>query len=217
MNQRVVDKYRLIDSKEFMTLDEAVVLAERLANDHKGTGVDLVVGVPNGGLLPSGIVAEVLGVPLELISVRRKGSAIKSRLSKYGWIKRFVSAWYAIPVVRYPLYKVMEYMSSLSDDVPVQAGRLNGAARILVVDDSLDTGQSLERVLEIVRSSAPQATVRTAVLCVETKIPDGWRRLDPDYYLCPRMQHFPWSVNSPEYERYLDWLRERNLYESQVG
>ena len=212
----IIEKYRNITTKTFMTMDEALALSRRIAEDHAGAGIDLVIGVPNGALLVADVVASSLGVPRRFITVRRKGSAIKQRLARHGWIKRLAAAWYQIPVLRFPLYLAMQRMSALADDAPPEDLSLAGFSRILIVDDSLETGQSLARVLEIVRAQAPQAEVSSAVISVGQAVPEAQRHVHPDYFISPLMQHFPWSSNSPEYEAYQAWLAEHDLLQHWV-
>ncbi len=215
-NNDIVEKYRAITSKAYMTLDEAIVLSRQIAADHANVGIDLVIGVPNGALLPTAVVASTLDVPCRFITVRRKGSAIKQRLVRHGWLKRLVSAWYEIPILNYPLELVMQRMSRLADDAPPDDLGLDGHARILIVDDSLETGQSLARVVEIVREQAPAAEVSTAVIAVGRAVPEAERLARADYHIASTMQHFPWSANSPWYESYQQWLADHDLLRHQV-
>ncbi len=213
-DRAVVEKYRHITTKEYMTLNEALALSRRLAADHAGNGYDLVIGVPNGGLLPTKVVSDALGIPFRLVTVRRKGSAIKGRLSRYRWVKRLVARWYETPVLNIPLEAVMQYMSGLadSDGEDEQIHDLTAFSRILVVDDSLESGQSLRRVVEIVsRQAATGAQIDTAVLCVGQAVPEEKRLYRVDYRLCDLMQHFPWSTNNPDYDSYQQWLADHDL------
>lgn len=67
------------------------------------------------------------------------------------------------------------------------------ARRILVVDDTVDSGRTLGLAVDLVRSVSPDAVVRTAVLT------STWRRppLVPDYLLFARtLLRLPWSFDA---------------------
>jgi hypoxanthine phosphoribosyltransferase len=66
--------------------------------------------------------------------------------------------------------------------------------RILVVDDSVDTGATMQHVLELLRSEAGMAVaVRTAAITVTTERPT----VMPDYVLLrQQLCRFPWSLDA---------------------
>lgn len=64
---------------------------------------------------------------------------------------------------------------------------------ILVVDDSVDTGNTLVAVLELIKQHAPDADVRSAVITVTTPSP----LITPDYTLFrQKLCRFPWSLDA---------------------
>jgi hypoxanthine phosphoribosyltransferase len=69
-----------------------------------------------------------------------------------------------------------------------------GVCRILVVDDAVDSGRTLEVVLRWLRGRCPDAEVRSAVLTVTTPRP----LLIPDFYLYypDVLIRFPWSLDN---------------------
>ena len=65
--------------------------------------------------------------------------------------------------------------------------------RIVVVDDAVDTGATLARVLDAVAHRAPDAEIRSAVITVTTERP--WAT--PRYTLYRRqLCRFPWSLDA---------------------
>jgi hypoxanthine phosphoribosyltransferase len=75
---------------------------------------------------------------------------------------------------------------------------LTGAGRrlsLLVVDDAVDSGATLSRVLAAVAGLAPPGTeIRSAVIAVTTKSPC----VEPTYALYrQRLCRFPWSIDAP--------------------
>ena len=74
-------KFLSIDHTVYMTMEEAITLSHDLADTIDISGrPSLLVGVANGALLPMKIVADDLGIPLQVIHLRRKGSRYKQRL-----------------------------------------------------------------------------------------------------------------------------------------
>lgn len=67
---------------------------------------------------------------------------------------------------------------------------IQGARRILIVDDAVDSGESMKKVVETVRGLNPRASVRTAAITLTTPAP----AVSPDYYLYNQvLVRFPWS------------------------
>ena len=77
------------------------------------------------------------------------------------------------------------------DSWAASAGR---APFLLVVDDAVDTGATLAKVLETLRNRMPPAAiVRSAVITVTTEQPLAF----PDYHLLRRqLCRFPWSLDA---------------------
>ena len=64
---------------------------------------------------------------------------------------------------------------------------------ILVIDDSVDTGATLARVLDLLKHRAPDADLRSAVITVTTASP----LIAPDYTLFrQKLCRFPWSLDA---------------------
>ena len=68
-----------------------------------------------------------------------------------------------------------------------------GARRILVVDDAVDSGVTLEAIVSSLREACPSAHVRSAVITVTTSRPV----ISPDYalYRNKTLIRFPWSMD----------------------
>lgn len=68
------------------------------------------------------------------------------------------------------------------------------AGRILIVDDAVDSGATLLRVAETLRSASPEAQIASAVITVTTRNP----AIKPDYtlYNDRTLIRFPWSADN---------------------
>lgn len=65
--------------------------------------------------------------------------------------------------------------------------------RILVVDDAVDSGVTLSAIVNAIRTSRPDADVRSAVVTVTTSSP----KINPDFalYRNHTLIRFPWSMD----------------------
>lgn len=76
---------------------------------------------------------------------------------------------------------------SETDRAKIAQGR-----RILIVDDAVDSGATLQKVYEEVQRLAPKARIRTAAIALTTAHPIRV----PDYYLYRNvLVRFPWSLD----------------------
>lgn len=209
----VFDRYSAIDEKLYMTLDESLALSKDLATlvQQSGFQPDKVIGIANGALLTSTIVAKDLDAPLEVVRIRRKGSRIKKRLAKYSWLRRLVSALYDNPVTRPILRILMDYFSRLDKSEDKASDGATTPKRILVVDDAIETGQTLQKVLETYTADAEE--VRIAVISWSYAYAHKKADIKPDYLITKRIHHYPWSQNSPSLADYQAWLLDNKLQE----
>lgn len=208
----IVNKYAEIDDKLFMSTDEAVELSYEIARLIRVNGVEIhgVVGVANGALLLTKVIATDLNLPFEMITIRRKGSAIKSRLSRYKPIVKLASMWYRIPLLNLPLVWVMKMMNGFKSDPVLTSTNCYQDQHILLVDDATDSGRTLRRAEQILcKQQCRQIT--TAVISVSKKNKKKPNLYIPDYFISQRIQHFPWSVNNPDFPKYQKWLKQNGL------
>ena len=211
-----VAKYRDLDDKLFMTVDEAVSLSEELARQvaESDIQVDKVIGVANGALLPATVVAERLSLPVEMVKIRRKGSKIKRRLSKIPLLRQLVTLLYSLPGFHTLLRWAMDRFNRLEDNTaPVEASDAKDIG-ILVIDDAIESGQTLKRIVEMQHSEHANARLYSAVIswskAYKNSVEDS---ISPNFYITERIQHYPWSQNSPSLSDYHAWLEAHGLTE----
>ncbi len=213
----IVDKYRQIDDKLFMSVREAEILSEAIARQVAESGIQLkkVVGVANGAFLPATIVAESLSLPLEMVKIRRKGSKIKRSLSKIPLLRQTITLLYKLPVFHGLLRWVMDRFNRLEDSSDSsQLSQSDVDAGILVVDDAIETGQTLKRIMEMQSAENSEVKMYSAVIswsvAYDNIVEDA---VEPDFYISKRIQHYPWSQNSNHLAEYHAWLEARGLVE----
>lgn len=168
---------------------------------------DIVVGIRTGGYVVAETMIRVApaGTLVLPITRRRASTAVKN---DNPWVGRILRALpYAVTdrirLLEHALIaggKAREKAAAAErnhfEPDPDEAARLRSAlagkpgARVLVVDDAVDTGATLRAVVALVGSIDPNATVRSAVLVTTTKDPV----VKPDVSLFTNaLCRFPWS------------------------
>lgn len=211
----VVRKYAEIEEKINMSLEEAVDLSKGLAacvaeGDFKP---DYVIGIANGALLPTQVVATELALPFEYIRMRRQGSRWKRRAAKIPGLRAAFSLLFKAQAFARLVAPIIDGVNKLESEEVNQDDRPHQGRSILLVDDAIESGQSIRAAVDMLLLQGAQS-VKVAVI--------GWsERLDseqkhgvvPDYVLNRRLQHYPWSENNPQVHAYRNWLAEHDLKE----
>jgi hypoxanthine phosphoribosyltransferase len=160
---------------------------------------DAIVGIANGGAyVADAMSSSFLGRPhVVIVRLQRPATALKERLRLSDLLGTLPT-----PVTNFlRRVEVWAREAALSTRAPQESSSadlgldpaLARCKRILVVDDTVDSGRTLATVTEAVRTLAPGATVATAALAT------SWRRppVMPDYLLYQRtLLRLPWSLDS---------------------
>lgn len=157
------------DAMSWRTYDKAIRELSRLVMAHPAYGgyrPDIVVGVNPGGAIVGGL----------LYLLNRRSFA-------------FSTLW---PLNNTPL--PLNIVNEVEE--AIRRGRNGTDARILLVDDSLKTGQTMRAAVETMRSSLGDArySIKTAVLVYRPEfntLADDFR---PDYFLFDHYKEFPYST-----------------------
>jgi hypoxanthine phosphoribosyltransferase len=192
-----------------MTMDEAIALSRDLADTIDLAGrPDVLVGVANGALLPMKVVADELGLPMQVIHVRRKGSRYKQKLFA---IKDALGIPTSLLTIR-PMRMIQTWFeqrtSNLEETNDAFAFDVIGKD-VMIIDDAIHTGMTTRHLKERLLTMGA-ARARVAVICWYQGPTDSgdW---SPDLYLHRRYQWYPWSNNSPYFQNFLAWLAEKGL------
>ncbi|WP_426955250.1 phosphoribosyltransferase family protein [Muricoccus radiodurans] len=204
------DRYATATEKMFMSMAEACDLSADLARAVEAMGglPDLVVGLANGALLPTKIVADELDRPFEIVRIRRESSRHKQRFLAIKQALRLPTWLVTLKPLMHVWRVYQERYSKLEAAPDVFSFDVRGKD-VVVVDDAVHTGASARHVVDELRGRGA-ASVRVAVLCWYEGIGDSgdWR---PDIYLHRKDQYYPWSSNSPHLPEFLAWVRQNGL------
>ncbi len=167
---------------------------------------NIVLGIRSGGFLVAELMAEALPTEAILLPItcRRPSTGKKKRFQA---VKDLLMS---LPNALTDRLRVLEHMlltqmrepQARADFTPdanelgqiAHLLRLRGAdARVLIVDDAVDSGATLLAVMNIVRDVMhPEAILKTAALTVTTSAP----LVQPDYVMYRYVLcRFPWSLD----------------------
>jgi adenine/guanine phosphoribosyltransferase-like PRPP-binding protein len=212
-SEDIVARYEVVDNKLFMTMDEALVLSKEIASRIRISEVnpEAVVGIANGALLVTKVIADELGLPMVITGVRRRGSRIKDVVCRVPWLKRFFVAVYRIPIVRLPLYYTLRSLEDIeTGNLPATEFKVNGF-KVALIDDCIESGRSIK----VTRDALLAAGATDVMVCCIS-----WSRkadsastygVVPDVYLSRRVHHYPWSRNSRYWMEFEDWVKASGL------
>lgn len=169
---------------------------------------DLVIFIAKGSFIIGKTVADLKGVPLLEIFATRKGNILKkiiSPLLKY--IPKTVLIKMREKEVKSDYHTVKNDRKIDYDKEKYQ--QFLEKKRILLVDDSIDSGNSIILTSNAIKNIFPKSELKIATMNVMKK-----SSIRPDYYLYEdTMICGPWSNDSKEHSKYIrtykDW-KERN-------
>lgn len=190
--------------KRVVTLDDRNFddACRRLRNRLGHFAPDLVVAIPTGGRY---VAASMFSdVPIVEISHRRPSTDRKKR---YPLLKKLMK------VAPYPVLDVIRILESyilqlkhceiknIDPKSIDQAAKekIGQASNILIVDDAIDSGATVSAVVSTVKTLAPKAVVKTAVINVSTSTP--MRQPDFTLYNNNTLIRFPWSMDMKTYRQ----------------
>ena len=186
--------------RRVMTLDRKAFaeVCTRLERLIRGSGFvpDAVLSIATGGVY----VGELLfaGTPHFETRLQRPSTRFKTPRLK-DIVRRLPQP--VLDAVRVAEAGVLGLLPARPVDIS-RVGLPDGVAacgRILVVDDAVDSGATLDGVLRALRAAAPQAEIRSAAVTVTTARPLA----APDYAVFNNFTliRFPWSMDTADRER----------------
>lgn len=180
-------------------------LCQELAERTRGYEPDVVVGIATGGEVVASVMQPLLeGSTMVSIRLQRPATEVKQVLRVDRLLKR-APRW-VVDDLRWLEVEYRELAFGLTRRTAAPSVRsprdqlavdllepTRTAQRVLIVDDTVDSGRTLSLAVGLVRSVSPGAQVRTAVLS------STWRRppVRADYCLFERtLLRLPWSFDA---------------------
>ncbi len=149
-------------------------LASRLEVGEKG----LVLGIPRGGVVLGKVIAEKLGWSLDVLVCKKIGFPGHEELAmgamaetgKSVWDKRFskqIGMKEKDKQEKEAREKVKRYIKEFRGGTPLRT-RLRGAGTVIIVDDGIATGQTLEAGIKYLQGQALKMIVAVPVCAKRT-------------------------------------------------
>ncbi len=210
-------KFANTREKLFMSVNEAIVLSQEIVRriSTLPNRPKIIICIGGGAILMSKVVSSSLGIPMKTIWIQRKGTIIKEKLSIIPGLNALISQWHQIPVLNIPLKYMMNKFSYLSTASQQLTPEVQGRY-VLILDDAIETGQTLIRATKIVHTSKARSIKTAALAWSDRSDLNQEDRIQPDIFIGGRVQHFPWSKNSPYRLDYEKWCKPNLRCESYV-
>ncbi len=166
---------------------------------------DIVVGIRTGGYVVAEAMRSALPAETDILPIRKQRPSTKLK-SEAPWRKSLLQS---APYAATDRVRLLEHRLLMANaarknatprktfipdpvegDVIEAALKKNPKARVLVVDDSIDSGSTMSAVVGFVQRISPEADVGSAVVVVTHHTPT----ITPDYCLYRGVLcRFPWS------------------------
>lgn len=151
--------------------------ARSIASDYSP---DLVVFPAKSGFLFAEPIADELGVPMVDVFASRPGNGVKDGIrDRVPWVPRWLLALVLGSKAMYG-YNESDAKRNVALTPRSEVVEWGNVRRVLVVDDSVDTGWSVLAVRGLIEALAPNAEVRIAGYCVvevsERRVTVDWWR-----------------------------------------
>lgn len=193
----------LLNSPSFLTLPETDFqdACRRLAEAAEDANPDVIVGIATGGVHVAAAMRDHFESDPASVVVRlsRPGTVVKQRLRGdlvLRWLPQraaYLLRWLEVAWRERTLRTWSATTDAMQPELATEAqDALVTARRVLVIDDTIDSGRTLEAAVGAVRSYNPACEIRTAALA------STWRKppISPDYLLYQRsLVRFHWSMD----------------------
>jgi hypoxanthine phosphoribosyltransferase len=182
-----------------MSFQEAIDNSQQLAEEIEKHNFSptAVVGIATGGLLPAKVVSNHLGCALIVISMARPLTSAKGWLG-LSRLPHGIKQMLRRLEMALGLYRFMKNreISEVSGDVK--------PGRYVIVDDSLDTGNTMRVALEFLRDTANVPRSDVLLASITQIFDDASPPADVCLYRRTNFE-FPWSQDSPEYAKFVSY------------
>lgn len=154
---------------------------------------DMVVGIANGGVRLANLLYS--GIPHASIDCHRPSTQRKQGKAAR-WILRHLPYW-VLDQLRICEARLLSRKSQQPAQVritPAHAEAIAQARRILLVDDAVDSGRTLQACLRQLAAIAPNANIKSAAITTTTSRPAA----KPDIFIYDNFTliRFPWSIDA---------------------
>ena len=200
MNKNIIISKMSFDE----ALDASLALAKKI--EEEGLTDFGVIGIAIGGILPAKIISEYFKCPLIVIKIARPMTSMK----KYFLLDRLPNKLKkTLRRIEMSLgfYRLMEKREIISI-----IGELS-QNKYVIVDDSLDTGKTVSAVVNLLEKDRKICNKNILIAVITQIFDDAVPKADCYIYKNYNFS-FPWSRDSNEYAKFLDYCKKNPMLSS---
>lgn len=159
---------------------------------------DIIIGIRNGGgYVGMELAKSFREAKYTEVEIRRKGSNNKN--NKYvrrfiAWLPLRLNNWLRIAESQLLKKKKHIRLGNISFDKHISNLLLAKGQNILLVDDAIDSGATIAKLVGYINANYPDNNIKVAVITVTTASPI----IDADFYLYHdnTLIRFPWAIDA---------------------
>ncbi|WP_044339931.1 phosphoribosyltransferase [Rossellomorea aquimaris] len=182
-----------------LSVKNIIDLSHDLYKDVESTEFipDAIIFIETGGYLIGKEIAKGFNLPLHSVKISRKGNKTKKRLTAFLAL---------LPKSIKNILRKIEFNSGFHDKNSIREIErldlpdLSKVENVLIVDDSIDTGHTINSLKEFLINKNEKLNIKVAGLNVFTKSKEV---VQTDYFIyTDSIIIYPWSVDSKFYKEY---------------
>ena len=188
--------------------NESIKLAIQVKQSYKP---DVIIYIAKGGYLIGKEIADFLSVPCIGIYAEREGNSVKDNLAPvFRLLPIRITRMLRKIELASGLHKVVKERKVFFDAADFKMVNIKNIKKILIVDDSVDTGYSMKNVSEIIRSTfGGKISIKSASINVWSK---SFGIYPVDFYIYrDSIIETPMSKDSKEYPTFMEIYNSRHL------
>ncbi|MGP6148701.1 phosphoribosyltransferase [Priestia flexa] len=183
-----------------LSIKEVRKLSLKLAKEIKTKGYepDVVIYIKSGGYMIGDEIAKYFNIPSVGVRIFRKGNAVKKKLTNLlGFLPHRLKL-----ILRTLELKSGFHKKESKREIFVDSNNVMYGKRILIVDDSVDTGNTILKMMDFLSKNHPHNyELKVAALNVFSMSKE---LLETDYFVYQdAVIIYPWSTDSKEYKEFL--------------
>lgn len=168
-----------------LSFNETISLSKELGRKiSKLYSPDIIIGINNGGFLPGKEISKEFDLYFETIHIGRNID-LKKFYEHFKFVKPLIQAYHGILFLTKKPCLLEKFEKNVENK------------KILIVDDTVHTGKTLKVAINYLKDFNPSQIKTTSLNYI--------RNSKPDFFLSKERLKFPWSKNSEEYKKYLNY------------
>ncbi len=209
----ITNKYATANKKLFMTLPESLALAHEMARriDQLSPRPEVIVGIANGALMITKVIADDLGLPMKILRIHYEASRVKYVIHQWRFVAACLSTLYTTPLINRPLRWLIVRLRKINVEILQEKDDLLAGKAVVIVDDAIGTGRTIISARNIVKKMGAERIHIATISLYQPRTREKIFRDEPDVLISRELQYFPWSINNADYPKFLQWLKAQGL------